>query len=94
MPKIKKRSKEPMDELVEELQEASEEIKTATENISSAPKVPEVETFDKRHQLILASEDNEITQSVKYLMKASVKVISKLESETDTICLFPDTVIF
>ena len=64
MPKRKIKSKEPIDEL-EELQGTNEEFKTAVENISSAPEEePEDETVDKRCELILAIEDDEITQSV------------------------------
>ena len=74
-----------MGDLLNDLDNAKEEVKAAADEVASAPKgAPELDR--KRSELLRLSEDGEIEQSVKYLKKASMKVVdirSTLSTRTD-----------
>lgn len=88
MPKRKSKNLETIDELVQGLQNAEAEIKDAIDDIKNEttedkPKVGTSgdDTDSKRQELIQCSEDGEISQKAKYLLKASAKAINKLYTE-------------
>lgn len=88
MPKRKIKEPEAIDDLLNDLRTSGNEIKNKLDEVLSAEEigkgegVREENTVDeKRAELIRLSEDGEIGQSVKYIRKASEKVINKIQLE-------------
>lgn len=68
-----------------DLKNAEEEVKTAAEEVRNYAKEPKDDPKDnvdkQRAELVSLSEDGGIDQSVKYLKKASAKVLNKIYAE-------------
>ena len=81
--KTEEREADHMEDLLDNLGDAEEEVKAVAKEVASAAggqaEAPELDR--KRTELLRLSEDGNISQSVKYLKKASTKVIEKVYTE-------------
>ena len=78
---------DPLEDLIDSLKDAElsvgSERSAVQEEIKPAEVGPEVDIDAVRGELIKSSEDGEIDQSVKYLKKASAKVVEKIHKQVE-----------
>lgn len=79
MPKRKTKNLDPIDELIEEIQDAESTI--VEDNTSQVDDTTQIGVDKKRNELTKLAEDGELDKSVAYIKKASNKVIDKLYVE-------------
>ena len=80
--KTEERDANPMEDLLNNLGDAEEEVKAAAKEAASAAGQAEAPGLGrKRAELLRSSEEGDIIQSVKYLKKASTKVIENVYTE-------------